>query len=276
MAMRKVDPKRLGDFVQSFLNQGDYRRLIRGRYFRATVASVRALSSGSYTLTVIRNGESSPDGDYYQSNVPGYVPRIGDDVELVWRDESNAVVAYPVSRRGGGGPGPGIADQIAYTAANAGTSPSFQTIPQNGTDLEITFAVRDTSSGTGLGFLTFTLNQVSSASYYYASSTATSGSISIASGDAAQGATSGLGGLVVNGAAQAGAFACGTITIYNYTSSTFTSTWDFRCYALFAQAATDQWFISGGGSNINAFQPITRIDFSTSPAAGSLFTLRVK
>jgi hypothetical protein len=100
--MRKADPKAVGDFTEKLLNSGDYRRLIRGRYFRATVASV-AGSGGSYSLTIIRNGETTPDGDLYQSLVPGYVPRVGDDVEMVWRDESNAVVAYPVNRGTGSG-----------------------------------------------------------------------------------------------------------------------------------------------------------------------------
>lgn len=93
MPMRKVDAKSLGDFVERLLNQGRYRRLIRGRFFRATVSSVSGVAA-PFLVGLIRNGESTPDGGSYACATPGYTPAVGHDVLCVWIDESNAVVLW--------------------------------------------------------------------------------------------------------------------------------------------------------------------------------------
>lgn len=63
-------------------------------WFRGVVSRITR-SSPPYQVQVIRNGESRPDGGAYAVAAGNYVPHVGDDVDLMWRDEASAYVMAP-------------------------------------------------------------------------------------------------------------------------------------------------------------------------------------
>ena len=100
--MRKFDDKQIYDAVKLILDR-EYRKYIRHRFFRGTVTNV--VSTGPpITVQIRRNGETQADGNTYVVGVAGYKPQIGDDVDMVWRDEVGAYVMMPL-----GGPGAKLA-----------------------------------------------------------------------------------------------------------------------------------------------------------------------
>ncbi len=86
----------LASYLRQFLRT-ELDQLAYNRFFRATVTSSAKASVG-YVVTVQRPGEPGSDGNSYLCATPGYAPRVGDDVECVWRDRRRGYVLWPLSR----------------------------------------------------------------------------------------------------------------------------------------------------------------------------------
>lgn len=92
---------RLATYVETLLRRRYAHRL--DRFFSAQVATVTAASATTgrpYLVTLTRTGEAAPDGNEYLCATPGYIPRIGDLVDCMWRDETSAYVMWPTSAPG--------------------------------------------------------------------------------------------------------------------------------------------------------------------------------
>jgi len=153
-----------------------------------------------------------------------------------------------------------------------GVSPSFQNIPQNFTDLELTYTARDTSNGVGLVSLLMTMNTGAS---YYCARLQSNGAASATFEQVNQ--ASGICGLVTQGAAPLSNFfrSHGTITIYDYTDANQVQAWTYSSQGTINSISGSIYQESGGGFT-GFLGPITRIDLLLAPIAGCTFTLRGK
>jgi hypothetical protein len=155
----------------------------------------------------------------------------------------------------------------------SGVAPSFLNLPQNFVDLEISYSVRDTSAGTGLAFLSMTINGNNAGVYFYALAEIVGTSVQ---STGTQASTSGVCGLVVNGSASAVSLSSGFIEFPDYNQVLSGGmNWLYRSQATWAGGAAQTRQDVGGGL-YNASGPITSIVLNVSPAVGSIFTLRGK
>jgi hypothetical protein len=83
--------------LDAYLEKWTQRRLGRRleTHFRGTIVLVSG-TMPPFTVQIQRTGETGSDGNTYACSVPGYVPQIGDSVELAWRDLKTAHVVRPV------------------------------------------------------------------------------------------------------------------------------------------------------------------------------------
>lgn len=118
--MKGVKEKEIADYFESYISR-KFKRLVTERFFQGSVQTVQSGSGGIYAfggdktvygfgggppfvVTVIRNGETTADGNTYQVLAAGYVPVPGDRVECVWRDQWTAYCLGPVAGKGATSP----------------------------------------------------------------------------------------------------------------------------------------------------------------------------
>lgn len=127
--------------LDSYLEQWMYRRLQRRLFpfFRATITQVNlppgALVGPPFLVNVQRNGESTPDGNTYVCNVPGYAPSVNDDVDMMWRDNDTAYVFAPVVANGL--TAPGKAGWVHWSRYVVGPGGSLDTSSNPGGDIPV-------------------------------------------------------------------------------------------------------------------------------------------
>lgn len=101
--MQQIDEAQLDSYIEQWM----YRRLSRRLFpfFRGIVQKVElppGVSSGPpFLVQVLRTGESTVDTNDYTSALSSYAPVVGDDIDLMWRDNDTAYVFAPIS-------GPGV------------------------------------------------------------------------------------------------------------------------------------------------------------------------
>jgi hypothetical protein len=113
-----------------------YGRLLLNRVFRAVITDVDRSLAPLYQVQIRRTGENTPDGAWYPSYEAGYQPSLGDEVDLMWRDDT---VAYVIQPRGPGvlvATATPLAPPVIVGSAGA-ASVSFSNIPQGFNVLQI-------------------------------------------------------------------------------------------------------------------------------------------
>lgn len=88
-------------------------RLVFGRFFRGTVTAVNVpAAGGTYTVRVRRTEQAAGDDGNTYAVLAGYLPQVGDMVEMVWRDDVTALCLGPFTTTASG-----------FTAAGPPASP---------------------------------------------------------------------------------------------------------------------------------------------------------
>lgn len=272
---KQISPKQLGDFIDSFMARSLKLRRTIDRHFQGTITDIEAGPNAGTFLVEIERSEGLDDHQYMCA-IPGYFPQIGDVVECEWRDTLFGYIKYPLIAKFN--PMSGIIAQWITTSANVGVNPSFPGIPQNFTDLELTFAARDTSGGASWAYLFLQFNQDTGANYYdeFQPTTGTTTSVPVE----ALGQTSGRCGNVIQGGVAASTTSKGVVEIPHYSDTQFAG------HKVYIWRSASQWgsltgqsiFHQGKGdwNGAGVGQPISRIDLLVAPAIGSVFTLRAK
>lgn len=109
------EERRQGEYVERIV-LGRWRRRLFPNFWGKVVAVIG--TSPPYTVTVIRSGETSSDGNTYAVAWP-YVPAVGDIVQIEWLDSYVGVVTGPVGLGGHYSPGP-PAPKLTAVAAMTG------------------------------------------------------------------------------------------------------------------------------------------------------------
>lgn len=122
-------------------------RLIENRYFQGTVAGV-TVSGSAYEVAIQRVGEPAADGNTYHCAVPGYVPQVGDRVELAWRDRSVAHVDHPIATTTRHPASSAVIDSQAPVNVTSLRIPFSGALPPNYTSMKVRWQVRTTSGNT--------------------------------------------------------------------------------------------------------------------------------
>lgn len=125
--MQRVSPDGLADWVETWANSDAMKRQLAQRYVSATVTGVDYTST-PMQVQVQMDGDDSSSGGFHKIGANWYYPRVGDFVEMVWRDPVTAWVAWPKIQRGrsisrvyastgqvlGGGPNTIVMDSTQY------------------------------------------------------------------------------------------------------------------------------------------------------------------
>lgn len=136
--MQQIDEAALAAYLDKYI-AARWNRLLLNRCFQGTVQAVN-LATVPFTVLIQRIGESVMDSTPYACPVPGYLPAVGDRVELIWRDNATAEVLAPLTALYGSGPLK-IDEQI-LTLAPGVTIPPTGSLPQWGRHLEIEYVLR--------------------------------------------------------------------------------------------------------------------------------------
>lgn len=83
--------------LAAYLDKRDqrlYDRLLLNRFFKGTITAVSG-TKFPYQIQV-QQGSQPSDGMWHNCTTPGYIPAIGDQVELAWRDKRVAEVVAPL------------------------------------------------------------------------------------------------------------------------------------------------------------------------------------
>src|SRR6266851_719674 len=109
-------------------------RLLADRVFRGVVKSATFVGGWQCMITVQRIGDTIVDLTRYSCSIPGYIPLVGDTVDLFWRSRTEAIVLEPVSSPG------------SIVVAVAGQTPiTFRPTPCADRTLQISFMARSFS-----------------------------------------------------------------------------------------------------------------------------------
>lgn len=271
--MRGLTEQDLAAYLDTYFAKSQ----LQNPFFRAVIISVKPYSRGGYICRLIRSGDVVSDQGDYLCVIPGYLPQVGDDVECMYRDKGTAWILWPVTRTSTGA----IIQQVRTKQGDALVT--FSNIPQNFTDLEITYyGARDTSAASALLFYLIRFNGDAVAAHYY------NEEINI------QGATSGVSeilgavdlgaraGITVNGNLAAPLNAAGRIEIFGYADpSPIVKSVLWEVSARYGTATNQTTKYEGASTWLSAAAPysISRIDLliaSFAWAAGGVFTLRGK
>lgn len=122
-----------------------YNRLLLNRSFTGIVTAVQGIMP-QWQIQVRRDGEEMSDGHWHKATVPGWTPQVGDQVDLVWRDDNVAHVQAPLSSTAFVSQGSAkLAPTVTLAVATA--SVSFSNIPQSFTHLWGAWRARGTAAG---------------------------------------------------------------------------------------------------------------------------------
>lgn len=125
-----------------------YSRLLLNKVFRAKITAIDTTKDPRW-IQVQRNGEDSPDPNWYVAAAPGgYTPQVGDEIDLIWRDDVTAHI-LAVLRPAEGSSLKGM-QLFAYGTAVVGS------VPDNPRFMEQAGYILGTPSGAGDILLSWT------------------------------------------------------------------------------------------------------------------------
>jgi hypothetical protein len=248
--MRQISEAELAAWHEEIHRRKDS-RLIANRYFQGHVTAVTG--GGPFEVAVQRIGETVADGNTYHCAVPGYIPQLGDLVELVWRDDAVAHVDHPINMLGSLSTVPTssvIDSQIIATLSGSLTSltiPKQGVLPKGFNSLTIRWQVR-TTSGNTVDTLYMQFNGDTSANYnweYMGALGTAYFTPGVGGGD-----TKMWVGDPAGGGSAAGAVGAGKIDILNYGGTVFRKQYVALCIrddnSGFGQApAVGDWLTAG-------------------------------
>jgi hypothetical protein len=237
--------------LAAYLDERDRRqnsRLLADRYFQGTVTAVSG--AGPYTVQIQRVGETQPDGNTYVCAVPGYIPLLGDVVELAWRDAHTAHVDHPLGtafqNTGSGKFATAIYQGGSWIAGGPYSTTSLtQLVPAPYKAIEVIWQ----ANGTLDSNLFIRINQDSGANYY-GNRWVMSGNVG--SGFQDSGATSNSVGLLP----ASGTFGSGRILIHSRSDSHGIG-WEAASQANFYAGTTGSLTAGGTYAGSGALQYIT-------------------
>jgi len=107
--MKRMSEEQAGGYIGSLIERNSALKKAVNRHFQGTIVHVDA-PDGNWPFTVNIDRTEGPDGMDWICAIPGYVPRIGDEVECEWRDEDTGYIKYPLTHH-----------KLTATVALAGT-----------------------------------------------------------------------------------------------------------------------------------------------------------
>jgi C1q domain len=122
--MPELPQRELGAFIDAYMTR-KYARLFQERFFQGTVQAVTTSPGGGAPLlaSIIRIGETAPDGNLYAVVTPGYYPLKGARVECFWRDQYVGYCLGPVD-----GSGNAARARVVNSTAQSIPNSSFTTV----------------------------------------------------------------------------------------------------------------------------------------------------
>jgi hypothetical protein len=238
-----------------------YSRLLLKRVFRGAITAVDSGLAPLYKVQIQRTGEAASDQSWYSCYEAGYLPSVGDEVDLIWRDDT---VAYVFQVRG---PSVLMASymRIGKPITVAGTSTgtvTFSGIPQGFQRLKLYIAAQ-TTNATAV-FLNCRLNGDTANNYYGGY-----GSWATAYNTPAQNSALGVFNVGIASASSSLDDAASEVTFLNYSSNSGNRrpTMHFVSHAVENPTAGNFLTAVGGGNYAGPLGGITSI--SIFPAAGN-------